>query len=391
LNVILFTTGSGGDVMPFVEIGRRLRQRGHRVRLLTHCHYERTAQREFLEFVPLDNPEAHAEFVADQHLLNGPAGIPEFLRRHSLSKAIDHYRLIAQASTPGNSIVITRDLFDTAARLAAEKLGVKLRWIFGSPLQAATWKLRRQLFADLLGPDVNRSRVALGLPAVPVGEAWVGYPALSVALWPDWFARADIELPFELAQVGFVKYSHAGEGEIPPSIQRAIRSCDASVLITAGTGMYLGSDFYAASAEACRRLNVLGILVAQHAEQLPGEYPGCIKWVGYLPFGKLMTQVKAVVHHGGMGTLACAMAAAVPQLVLPKGADRPDNAARLKELRVAEVLPPPSWQPQIIADALARLLQSPTVLERCRIIACRLKDSDGATAACEVIENAMRE
>jgi UDP:flavonoid glycosyltransferase YjiC (YdhE family) len=85
------------------------------------------------------------------------------------------------------------------------------------------------------------------------------------------------------------------------------------------------------------------------------------------------------------------MAAGVPQLVLPKGADRPDNAARLKELRIAEVLPPPSWQPQIVADALARLLQLPTVLESCRNIACRLKDSDGATAACEVIENAMRE
>lgn len=374
--------------MPFLQIGRLLKQRGHDVKLMTHCNYEEHAKRASVEFVPVDNPQEHTGFIADQPLLNSPGGIPEFMRRHSFPKVVDHCQLIAQASKAANTVIVTRDLLDTAARLAAEKLRLPLRWIFGSPLQAATWKLRQQLFADLLRPDVNRARGALGLPEAVDGDAWSSYPSSSIGLWPEWFAHSELHLPFDVVPVGFVEDDDADKGEIPPSIQKALSSCDTAILITAGTGMYLGADFYAASAEACRCLNVAGILVAQHREQLPGDYPGCVRWLGYLPFGKLMRQVKVVIHHGGMGTLACAMAAGVPQLVLPKGADRPDNAARLKKLQIAESLPPPRWQPAIIADALTRLLQSRTVSENCRTIAGRLKNSHSAAAACEMIEKA---
>jgi UDP:flavonoid glycosyltransferase YjiC (YdhE family) len=388
LNFILFSVGSGGDVMPFVQIGRRLTQRGHRVTLFSHCQYEETAKRASLELIALDTAEEYAEFVADQHLLNGPEGIPRFIRRHALAKVIRHYELIADANKAGNTIAITRDLFDTAPRLAAEKLALPLRWIFGNPLQAATWKLRERLFADLLRSDVDRIRVALGLPRAPDAKPFAYCGSANPGLWPEWFAASDPGLPFEVVPVGFVIDKDARDGEIPRGINDAIRSCATSVLISAGTGMYLADDFYAASAEACRRLNVLGILVAQHGEQLPGDYPGCIKWIGYLPFGKLMREVKAVIHHGGIGTLANALAAGVPQLVLAKGADRPDNAARLKELGVAEFLPPPKWQPSIIADALLSLIQSQAVRESCRELAGRMKDSDSVTAACEVLEQA---
>ena len=358
------------------------------MKLMTHCLYEENAKRASLEFVPVDSPQEYAKFIADQQLLNAPGGIPDFLRRHSFSKVADHYKLIAEASASAPTIVVTRDLFDITPRLAAEKLRLPLRWIFGNPVQVTTWKLRQQLFADLLRGDVNRARATLGLAVTIDGEAWGRYPSSTIGLWPEWFARSELDLPFEVVAVGFIEDDNGDQGEIPPGIQDAIRSCDTAVLITAGTGTYLGTDFYAASAEACRRLNVLGILVAQHREQLPGDYPGCVKWVGHLPFGKLMSQVKVVIHHGGMGTLACAMAAGVPQLVLPKGADRPDNAARLKRLQIAEFLPPPKWQPALIADALMRLLRSPTVSESCREIANRLKNSQSTTAACETIEKA---
>jgi UDP:flavonoid glycosyltransferase YjiC (YdhE family) len=99
-----------------------------------------------------------------------------------------------------------------------------------------------------------------------------------------------------------------------------------------------------------------------------------------------MKHISAVIHHGGLGTLACAMAAGVPQLVLPKGADRPDNAARLQKLGVAEFLPPPNWRPELIAEALMRLVSSPMVAEKCRTVAERLSGKDGAEAACQVIE-----
>ena len=37
-----------------------------------------------------------------------------------------------------------------------------------------------------------------------------------------------------------------------------------------------------------------------------------------LPFRKLMQQIRVVIHHGGVATLACALETGIPQLVLPK-------------------------------------------------------------------------
>jgi len=127
-------------------------------------------------------------------------------------------------------------------------------------------------------------------------------------------------------------------------------------------------------------------LVTQHSAQLPKDYHSCVGWVGLLPFQKLMRHVSAVVHHGGVGTLACALAAGIPQLVLPKGADRPDTAARLQKLGVAEFLPPPKWQPQLIAEALKRLSSSREVAANCRFYADDLSKGDGTEAACQIIE-----
>jgi hypothetical protein len=42
----------------------------------------------------------------------------------------------------------------------------------------------------------------------------------------------------------------------------------------------------------------------------------------------------AIVHHGGVGTLAQGLAAGVPQLVMPMGFDQPDNATRSSALGV---------------------------------------------------------
>jgi UDP:flavonoid glycosyltransferase YjiC (YdhE family) len=81
------------------------------------------------------------------------------------------------------------------------------------------------------------------------------------------------------------------------------------------------------------------------------------------------------------------MAAGVPQLVLPMGADRPYNALRLQRLGVAEVVSPTKWKPEILAAALRRLMTDSALLDRCRAFAERIRCQDASTAACEIIES----
>jgi UDP:flavonoid glycosyltransferase YjiC (YdhE family) len=46
-----------------------------------------------------------------------------------------------------------------------------------------------------------------------------------------------------------------------------------------------------------------------------------------------------VVHHGGVGTTAKALAAGVPQVVVPVAYDQPDNGRRVVRLGVGAMLP----------------------------------------------------
>jgi UDP:flavonoid glycosyltransferase YjiC (YdhE family) len=78
-----------------------------------------------------------------------------------------------------------------------------------------------------------------------------------------------------------------------------------------------------------------------------------------LPFAEVMPTVAAVVHHGGIGTVARALAAGTPQLLLADGGDRPDHARRLERLGLARWLPPQRWDAATVAAQLTELGTGP--------------------------------
>jgi UDP:flavonoid glycosyltransferase YjiC (YdhE family) len=57
-----------------------------------------------------------------------------------------------------------------------------------------------------------------------------------------------------------------------------------------------------------------------------GPLPSNVRITGWLPLNALLRISSALVHHGGSGSTLGALAAGVPQLVLPSGADRFINA-----------------------------------------------------------------
>jgi rhamnosyltransferase subunit B len=386
MNVVMTSVGSAGDVLPFIRIGAGLKARGHDVTMMSHCHYEPLAVRAGLDFVALDSIEEYRRFLEDGALLNTPFGIAEFIRRHSLSQIPVHVELVTQRCRPGETVLITRDMFDTAARIAAEKLGIPALWMFIAPSQLTTWKIRVDLFRDQLAAEINALRTQIGLPPINDWEHWLGYPKFSIALWPDWFAAPDPTWPAGVVPVGFANEGEAESEPLPQEVRGILDAGASPILITGGTGMYLTSDFFSVSSAACQLLDRTAILITPHEKLLPARLPQTVHWFKRLPLGQLMPYVGAVIHHGGIGTTACAIASGVPQLVLPHGADRPDNARRLQGLGIAEFQPLARWHPDIVAGTLRRLLTSSVVRVRCEELALRLGYSDALGAACELVE-----
>nr|WP_225957791.1 nucleotide disphospho-sugar-binding domain-containing protein [Amycolatopsis lexingtonensis] len=80
-----------------------------------------------------------------------------------------------------------------------------------------------------------------------------------------------------------------------------------------------------------------------------GGLPGNVTARAWVNQAELLPRADLVVHHGGSGTTLGALAAGVPQLVLPQGADQFANAAALVDAGAALRLLPG----ELSADAVA--------------------------------------
>jgi hypothetical protein len=80
--------------------------------------------------------------------------------------------------------------------------------------------------------------------------------------------------------------------------------------------------------------------------------PGNVRTADWLPFADVFPRVAGVVHHGGSGTLLTALAAGVPQLVVPGSGDRALHARLLTERGAGLAVP----LDRLGTAALARLV-----------------------------------
>lgn len=69
-----------------------------------------------------------------------------------------------------------------------------------------------------------------------------------------------------------------------------------------------------------------------------GSVPERVHVTRFVPQAEVLRHAALVVHHGGTGTVLGTLAAGLPQLVLPQGADQFVNAATLAELGAARSL-----------------------------------------------------
>ena len=130
-----------------------------------------------------------------------------------------------------------------------------------------------------------------------------------------------------------------------------------------------------------------GILLTQHPEQLPDKLPQDIQHFDYLPFSKVLPHAVALVHHGGIGTTAQAIAAGIPQVIRPMAHDQPDTAARVEKLGIGVSLSPKKFNAASLAEKLDTLITSQDVLDRCEAYAERIHPNQALNDTCTIIDD----
>lgn len=96
------------------------------------------------------------------------------------------------------------------------------------------------------------------------------------------------------------------------------------------------------------------VVVATSRVSELGALPAGVTAHSWVPQAELMPHVDVVVHHGGSGTTLGALAAGVPQLILPQGADQFANADAVQAAGAGLRLDEPSAE--AVADLTRALL-----------------------------------
>ncbi|MGQ0602827.1 MAG: glycosyltransferase [Anaerolineales bacterium] len=408
--ILLCTIGSAGDVNPFIGIGQQLRKRGFRVVLITSQYFETQARSVGLEFFGLGSAEDYQSIIQDPDLWNPDKGFKVFADRVVFPIMEPAYEIIASFD-PSKTILIAQGQF-FAAHIAHEKLGFPFITIH---LQPAAFRsvhefpllpvripplLIRGLFIlidallldKLFAPNINRFRQRLGLPAInKIFGGWMHSPQKNLGLFPAWFAQPQPDWPPQTQLTSFVYYDKQNENEvIPAGLDKFLNAGSAPIIFTAGTAMKHADQFFRDCIEACQRLGQRGILLTQHPEQLPVDLPEGIQHFSYLSFSKVLPRALALVHHGGIGTTAQAIAAGIPQVIRPVAHDQPDTAARVEKLGIGVSLSPKKFIATSLAEKLNTMITSQQVLDRCKAYAQKINPDQSLNDTCTIIEDFAR-
>jgi UDP:flavonoid glycosyltransferase YjiC (YdhE family) len=238
-------------------------------------------------------------------------------------------------------------------------------------------------------------RAELGLPkgANPLFDAKHS-PYLVLALFSQVLGTEQKDWPDNTKITGFCYYdADAGNAALAPHIEEFLAKGEPPVVFTLGSAAVLAAgNFYEFSARAAIKLGVRAVLLigTDPRNQLRQAPPETICVAEYAPYSKLFSRAALVVHQGGVGTTAQCLRAGKPMLIMPYSHDQPDNARRMRRLKVARVIQRGNYTPIRVARRLKAMLAEPLYSGRAEQVAYWLEHEDGVQSACDALEELYR-
>jgi UDP:flavonoid glycosyltransferase YjiC (YdhE family) len=219
-------------------------------------------------------------------------------------------------------------------------------------------------------------------------------PHLVLALFSRVLGVEQKDWPPNTLIAGFCFYdSDAGNAALPAHLEEFVAAGEPPVVFTLGSAAVLAAgDFYEVSARAAMKLGLRSVLLigTDPRNRLRMELPSSICVAEYAPYSALFSRSSLVVHQGGVGTTAQCLRAGKPMLIMPYSHDQPDNARRMKRLKVARVIQKSRYTPARVAGLLESMLSEPAYAARAQAVAPQIAQEDGVKTACNALEALYR-
>ncbi len=346
---VMITSGTRGDVQPFVALGKALKENGHRVAIATHAEFKSWIEGHGLEYLSLHG-DVRA-ILANPHVRQHMRHPNPFTIRKHLDGAIRELftgmlkdSLVA---CQGADLVIYNHS-TTPAALAAEKLGLPHIAVALQPLsrtgshpscmmnvpsmgktlnrlshrfvEISIWWLFGSVFNDLRVKELN-------LPPFPRGGMFsqmyrdkepmlCAFSNVLVPTGHDW--------PKEHVVTGTLILNETFGWVPPPALIDFLKDGEKPIYVGIGSMMDDDAEKFvdmvvAASQKTGGRILLSSGWAGFDSKNLPEN----ILLVRDVPHDWLFPKLSGAIHHGGAGTTAASLRAGIPTFVVPYLADQP--------------------------------------------------------------------
>jgi sterol 3beta-glucosyltransferase len=419
MHLVIVTSGSRGDVQPYLALAVRAQRAGHRVTLATHATFA-----PWIASFGIAFREIHGDPVA---ILGGPgarawladgslSGLWQFARefRRDFSGLFDGM-LRDIASVTADADVV---LYSAVCMAAAQLHAVRGTCVIGGFLQPLTptrefpavgltyrtteteWDRSRNHLSHLIGEQllwqpsrgtVNRWRarelqsppVSLFGPyaaqrssAFPICYAYSPAVLPKPADWPDWIAPTG--------------WWYLDEPDYTPNDALAEFMAAGSAPVTIGFGSMTPQDgewLTRVVLDACEQAECRAVLLQGWGTLGAQSLPVWAHVEREVPHAWLYERSAAVVHHGGAGTTGAAARGGVPSLTVPLGFDQQFWGGRMHALGVSPMsIKRRHLTVQNLAHAIRSMRTDASMRDAACALATKVRADDGVGVALTRIE-----
>ena len=417
MKFVLSSYGGRGDIEPAVVVGRELQRRGHDVRMVVPPNLVGFAEKAGLAAVSygLDSKDI-LDLQWKYFTLYGrtPWKLKELNRMANQTAQFskecwaDMTRTLASVAQ-GADLLLTGLIFEQPAANVAEAYDIPLVTLHYFPnrvhgqlmpklpsslsraaMVANEWTAWR---ATREGEEAQRRELGLPRATRPAPQRIATRGSLEIQAYdelvfpglPTEWAKWDDQRPF----VGAL--AMASPTEVDAEVMSWIAEGTPPVFFGFGS-VPVGSpaETTAMIAAACGQLGQRAVIGAGGTNYGDVRHFDHVKIVGQVNYATIFPACRAVVHHGGSGTLAACLRAGVPQLVLWTLPDQPFFAAQVKRLKVGAGRRFSTTTHKSLVKDLRRIL-APEYAARAREVSARMTTAaDSVAAAADRVEEFAR-
>jgi UDP:flavonoid glycosyltransferase YjiC (YdhE family) len=317
MRVLVVASPMVGHVLPLMPLASAFRDAGHDVMVATAADGVGAARKAGNPVHDV-TPRLSMGPLMIRSLLRHPVRIGRMVRGDEGTDGVGLlFASVTAAMVPGTVLLadkwrpdlVLHEGLAPAGSLVAARLGVPAVLVDALLFDA------RELFRAVAGhlAEIGR-RYGVGVLPEPA-DALVAIPPSVVGPRPG--------LPMRYVSAG-------GDGDVPEAFARSVAR--PTLLVSRSTVDDPRPDrLMTRVVEAATGADVDVVLVRPDRAVSRRTLPPNVTTTDWLPFATVLPRVAGVVHHGGAGTLMSALAAGVPQIVVPGAGDRTRHARLIAE------------------------------------------------------------